>query len=88
MGRYINFVASRMRHDADATLPPPWQEPERWQDLAWVMATMENGNYPMDPDELIRGWDLTGLTHGPSPTGEGGRCGCLWHAAAQLALRC
>ena len=62
VGRYINFVASRMRHDADATLPPPWQEPERWQDLAWVMAMMENGNYPMDPNALIKGWDLTGLT--------------------------
>ena len=69
VGRYINFVASRMRHDADATLPPPWQEPERWQDLAWVMAMMENGNYPMEVEPMLKGW---GLTPDPSPTGEGG----------------
>ena len=62
VGRYINFVASRMRHDADATLPPPWQEPERWQDLAWVMAMMENGSYPMEVEPMLKGWDLTGLT--------------------------
>ena len=59
VGRYINFVASRMRHDADATLPPPWQEPERWQDLAWVMAMMENGSYPMEVEPMLKGWDLT-----------------------------
>ena len=70
--RYIAYVARHTRRDADAPLPAPWEEPERWQDLAWVMAMMENGNYPMDPDALIKGWDLTGLTPGPSPTGEGG----------------
>ena len=56
---YLNFVASRMRHYADATLPPPWQKPERWQDLAWVMAMMENGNYPMEVEPMLKGWCLT-----------------------------
>ena len=62
VGRYINFVASHMRYDTDATLPPPWQEPERWQDLAWVMAMMENGSYPMEVEPMLKGWGLTGLT--------------------------
>ena len=41
VGRYINFVASRMRHDADATL-----------------AMMENGNYPMEVEPMLKGWSL------------------------------
>ena len=58
VGRYINYVARYTQLDPDTPLPAPWLEPERWQDLAWVMAMMENGNYPMDADALLRGWNL------------------------------
>ena len=43
------------------SMPPPWVEPERWQDLAWVMAMMENGNYPMEVGPMLSAWDKLGV---------------------------
>ena len=57
--RYIAYVARYTRRDADARLPAPWEEPERWQDLAWVMAMMENGNYPMEVEPMLKGWSMS-----------------------------
>ena len=57
--RYIAYVAKYTQRDADAPLPAPWLQPERWQDLAWVMAMMENGNYPMEVEPMLKGWSMS-----------------------------
>ena len=59
--RYVAFVSKYTRRDADATLPPPWLKPECWQDLAWVMAMMENGNYPMEVGPMLSAWNKLGV---------------------------
>ncbi len=56
--RYVATVARRMQRGADDVLPKPWEQPEAWQDLAWCMAQVENGNYPMQPEPLLDAWAM------------------------------
>lgn len=55
---YAARVATGIAYDMDKPLPEPSKNPALWRRLAWAMAKVENGNSPMDYEELRQGFAL------------------------------
>lgn len=64
---YVKQVARMMNYDADMPLGIPSVDYCRWMRLGYAMAIVENGMAcagMLDPNDMIRGWELARNTNG------------------------